>query len=155
MAETDLVTLPLLAVMVNPSLVLLALLEAVTVRVEDQFPPVRLDGEKDQDSPVLSPVTDRLTGELNPFCGETETTKVVDPGRVTVLVDGLTLSVKVGAGGGLTISVAVASCVRPPPDVVSVIVYVPVGVADVVVTLKLPLTPGVTVGPAGVTVTEP
>ena len=144
--------------MVKPSLPFFALLEAVTVRVEGMaLVPLTETGlgEKDALMPVRRPLTDRVTGALKLFEGNSEIAYVVEAPRGTDLVVGLTERVKVGAGGGLTTKSADALWLSRPLDVASVRVYVPTGVIDVVVTLKLPFAPGVTVAPVGTPVMEP
>ena len=85
-------------------------------------------------APVGNPLALNVTVPVKPFCAVTLGVYVVLLPWTIVRELGVAVSVKFGAA--LTTSVAVALCVRLPLVPVIVIVYVPVGVLEAVVTLS-------------------
>jgi hypothetical protein len=153
--ETVLVTPPPEAVTVNELFPFLALSEAVIVSIEDPVPPAIGFVLNPDVSPVFKPLTDRTTSVANPFTGETVTVKVVLPGRARVCELGERLRVKLGTGAAVTTSAVVAVCESAPLVATTESVYVPAGVPEGMVTVKLPPLAGVAVAPEGSPVTAP
>ena len=147
--ETVLVTPPPDALTVNELFPFLELLEAPIVSVEEF-------ASNAQVNPVFNPLTDSVTFELNPFIGETVTLKMVLPGRVMICELGERLRVKLGPSGAVTTRVVVAVCESVPLVATAESMYVPAGVVERLVAVKVPsLATGVAVAPEGSPVTEP
>jgi hypothetical protein len=100
-----------------------AVVEAtVMVMVEVPEPGDAIDaGTKPTVTPVGWPVADNATAELKPPEMATVIVDVPLPPRATDSEAGDAETVKSGTAAGVTVSVKVVECIRPPPEPVTVI----------------------------------
>jgi hypothetical protein len=133
------VRVPLVPVMVSAYVPTGVVELVVTVRVELPVP-VTVAGEKLAVAPAGNPLALSVTTPVNPFTAPTLAVYVAVFPSTTVSVLGVAISVKFGGGGvASTASVTLVVWVRLPLVPVMVSGYVPTGVVELVVTVRVEL----------------
>lgn len=103
------------------------------------MPSVTLVGFRPQVRVVLDTPAERLTGPTKPFTVLTVIVEVPDELRLNVTLVGLAVKVKPGCAviGGFTVTVTVAEWRMPPLVPVTLTLYVPAGVIEVVAIVRV------------------